>query len=163
MVDIQSKEVIDKMSEDLKVQPSLTLPRVLGTTIQPTYEVNPVLKPRNFQAAISDALAVTILTTDPIKRTFLHSVFLTVAKDVVSTSTFTRIDGFALGSSTTSSENFLIVRYEPVTVGSNITAQMRFDPPIELQKGALLRVRHGNATASIDGTAIVVISNSDPL
>lgn len=39
MVDIQSKEVIDKISDELKVQPALQIPRELAKQIQLTYDV----------------------------------------------------------------------------------------------------------------------------
>lgn len=40
MVEIQSKEVIDKISAELKIQPSMEIPRELNKNIQLVYNIN---------------------------------------------------------------------------------------------------------------------------
>lgn len=88
MVDIQSKEVIDKISDELKVQPALEIPRTLAKDIQLTYDVNP---PRNVKAFVSGAIVTsgsgTITTSHATKRTFLQSCYLKYQADATADST----------------------------------------------------------------------------
>jgi len=41
MVDIQSKDIVDRIWKDTKVQPAMAIPRALNPSIQPVLEVNP--------------------------------------------------------------------------------------------------------------------------
>jgi len=76
MVEIQSKEVIDKISDELKVQPALKIPRDLMDKIQLVYNINPVL-PNTVLADLqrtTTATAVTMFTAPAGKRTFITGV-----------------------------------------------------------------------------------------
>lgn len=66
VLEIQSKEVIDKISDELKVQPALEIPRQLAPNIQLTYGVNPL---RIVNIVKSLAAAGTMYTT-PLDRDF---------------------------------------------------------------------------------------------
>ena len=88
MTDIQSKEVIDKISDELKIQPALVIPRVISKDIQLTYGVNPVRVSDNIDA-MSDVAektttgALIILTTSSDKDYFLTSLNVSFVKDAV--------------------------------------------------------------------------------
>ena len=159
MVEIQSKEVIDKMSDELKVQPALLLPRELGKMIVPTFEVNP---PRNIiiktGSASDTATAATIYTTDIKKRTFLSTIHLSVTKDASAAGTNTRI---VLRTREQGVLQLILLQYEPTTAGSFVQT-LNFPFPLELQKGAVVEIKHDNATASIDGIANIFFFETDP-
>lgn len=70
MVDIQSKEVIDKISDELKVQPAMQIPRVLGKDIQLVYKVNPQKISSIVRAAPIAAGATTVIFATPSDRKF---------------------------------------------------------------------------------------------
>lgn len=70
-LDIQSKEIIDKISDELKVQPSLQIPRELMDKIQLVYGVNPERPVTVVARATSSA---TLITT-PIDRDFFLTGF----------------------------------------------------------------------------------------
>jgi len=72
MVDIQSKEIIDKISDELKVQPALKIPRTLSENIQLVYDVN-ALKPITIVRADSrtSSGSTTMFTTPAAQDFFL--------------------------------------------------------------------------------------------
>jgi len=158
MVAIQSKEVIDKISDELKVQPSLDIPRELSKNIQLVYGVNPPIRIRTLDSTASDSTSSTILTTSTTKRTFLVGVQITTAKDVVSTSIISAILATPIGDS---SRTILATRYEPVTAGSNIMAQNTFNSPMELEPGTTVTVINGTAIASIDTSGLIFFYETD--
>jgi len=75
MVDIQSKEVIDKISDELKLQPAMQIPRALAEKIQLVYNVNP--KSRNHTAFTAQRIVngTTTMTTLPTDRQFFVTSF----------------------------------------------------------------------------------------
>lgn len=158
-LDIQSKEIIDKISEDLKVQPAMRIPRELMDKIQLVYGVNPVRKVSMETGAIADsAAATTILTTSSVKRTFFVGASLAVAKDIVATSTSTAIALQPLGIA---AKEFITLAYEPVTAGDFFETVM-LPIPMELEKGTVITIQHGTAVASIDGKATIFFYEVDP-
>lgn len=159
MVDIQAKEIIDKMSQDLKVQPAMQLPRELGKIIDPVFVVNPDRLIRSNNKDLSDGTAVTIFTTDPNKDTFITGVTLSVAKSVLSTSLFSLISASVFGQA--SNTPLLRIRFEPVTAGQ-FTESIIFKHPILLQRNTVVQIENNNATASIDMSAVVFFFEVDP-
>lgn len=89
MVDIQSKEVIDKISEQLKIQPSIVIPRVLGKDIQLVFDVNSEDIIDNPQALSSGSGlksttgTLVALTTPTGRDYFLTKIDAGYVKDVV--------------------------------------------------------------------------------
>jgi len=158
MVDIQSKEVIDKISEDLKVQPAMQIPRELAKQIQLIYNVNPerIIQTRINTAA--DATVATIHTTSAVKDTFLIGVFLSVSKDVVSTSLNSDIRFVPFGGVSTA---VLTIKYEPVTAGQFVSNR-EFMIPIKLARGSNVTVHNSTNTASIDAGGIINFYETDP-
>jgi len=159
MVDIQSKEVIDKVSEDLKIQPAMQIPRELAKQIQLVYGVNPLREIQIANVSVSDATTGTILTTNSAKDTFLVGFLLTVAKSSLSPSAFSAIR-FTVAGGVGGSANFMI-RYEPLTAGQ-FTESLSLPLPIKLDRGSDITVTNSSATASIDATGIVYFYETDP-
>lgn len=137
MVDIQSKEVIDKMSEELKVQPSMALPRTLVNTIQPVYNVNPVpfIKLRGAAISTSTGSTTSLLPAQGVgKRVFITAMSLQNSKDATSNATSAVITGSMNGQGTT----FMIL---PLIVGAGAQSSgytMTFEPAIELTENTAL-------------------------
>jgi len=163
MVDIQSKEVIDKISDELKIQPSLNVPREIGKNIQLTYNVNPTqYTVKTATVTLSDGTVGNMFTTHATKRTFLIGGQISISKDVVATSVASTLRGFLIGD--TVIKNLMTMRYEPVTVGSNLNLTKNWiDMPIELEKGTLMSATNSTAIASIDTTMTVFFYETDPI
>ena len=83
MVEIQSKEVIDKISEDLKIQPALMIPRKIREDIQLVYDIQPEpSKHFGFGADSTTTGTTTLLTTSTRADTYLTGGSLAVQKAV---------------------------------------------------------------------------------
>ncbi len=157
-LDIQSKEVIDKISRDLKVQPSLQIPRKLSENIQLIYNVNPE---RLIQTKNADALnttSSTIHTTHATKETFLLGVQLAVSKDVVNDGEFSRITIFPFGKAV---ETAHIIRYNFTTAG-DFSSSITFPKPIKLEKNSIIGVVNNSGTSLINATGIIFFYEVDP-
>jgi len=159
MVDIQSKEVIDKISDELKVQPAMEIPRALAKDIQLVYEVNPTPLIQTISSTVSDGTAITIFTTSAVKDTFMVGLSLSVAKDVLATSLFSRITARPFGQA--ANLEFIRIRYEPVTVGDFIES-LSFPHPIKLARGSPISLTNSTAVGSIDTTGIIFFYETDP-
>jgi len=157
MVEIQSKEVIDKISDDLKIQPSMTIPRELMKQIQLSYNVNPVRKPRFTFGSVSDGTSATIFTTSLVKDTWIMGAHLAVTKDVNSISTSTTVQVISVDSSGA----FLRIAYEPATAGNHVSSIM-LSKPMLLRRGSVVTVNNSNGTASIDAAATIYFYETDP-
>lgn len=161
MVDIQSKEVIDKISDELKVQPSMAIPRALGKDIQLVYGVNPPKEIKVRFASLSDGTSVTAFTAATGKRTFLVSASVTVSKDVVSPAIATQLNAFPVGRS--SAVTMLMLRYEPLTVGSNLRARESWvGQGFEIEPGTIITLTNTSGTASIDASSIIYFYETNP-
>jgi hypothetical protein len=158
MVDIQSKEVIDKISEDLKIQPSLQVPRELAKAIQLIYNVNPTREVQIRNKVAADSVSEVIHTTHATKRTFLIAVSLSVAKDIVSPSVRSRISLFPKGKAVI---DVIELRYEPLTAGDYVES-LSLPIPMELEKNSEIKVLNQSATASIDAAAKIYFFEVDP-
>lgn len=159
MVEIQSKEVIDKISDELKVQPALEIPRTLAKDIQLVYGINPPREIKLISTAVSDGSA-TIHTTHATKRTFITGAYVSTSKDVLAPSLATSLTLFPLGMST--AQNLLVLRYEPLTVASHLVASKDYVEPIELAKASAITLTHTSATGSIDTAVILTFYETDP-
>lgn len=158
MVDIQSKEVIDKLSRDLKVQPAMQLPRELGKQIVPVFNVNPERLIKMAGATASDATSATVMTTSLVKDTFVVGAQLTVAKDVVSPATFSSLKFLPFGDSV---KSVMFIRYEPLTAGQFLDS-IEFTRPLKLERGTVVTVENNSGTASIDASGLIYFYEVDP-
>jgi len=159
MVEIQSKEVIDKIADELKIQPSMNVPREVENKINLSYNVNPprttIIKSGN----AFDSTGGTIFATSTQKRTFLLGVSLAISKDIVSDSIFTRV--LVDLAETNANEAIFYVRYEPLTAGQ-LNESIIFPYPIELKKGSNVTLGNSTATSSIDVNATFYLYETDP-
>jgi len=158
MVEIQSKEAIDKISDELKVQPSIEIGRKLSDSIQPVFEVSAVPQVRSEEQAFADSTGGTIFTTHATKKTFLVGISLTVSKDAVNNGILSTVQGFMLG---TGAKNLLLTNYEPLTAGS-FTHTMMFPIPVQMEFGSIISLVNGAALASIDTNVILYLYETDP-
>ena len=158
MVDHQSKEVVDKISDELKIQPSLQIPRGISKEIQLSYNVNPRKRIQVSRVSGADASSVAIFTTSTTKKTFLIGVSLSVSKDVVNDGKVSSITATPLEGS---SETILEIRYEPITAGQ-FTETIMFQHAIELKKATAVGFINGSALASIDAAGIAYFYETDP-
>ena len=159
MVDIQSKEVIDKISDELKVQPSVEIPKSLAKDIQLVYEVNPVRSVQVRNLDVSDGTAGTLLTTSSNRDTFLLGATISVAKSALNPGIFSAIDCVPFGDTR---RQVLIINYEPSTAASNLSQTITFKHPIKLDTGSSIRILNGSATASIDTASSITFYETDP-
>ena len=160
MVDIQSKEVIDKISDELKIQPALQIPRQLAKDIQLVYGINPERLVQAVSSSSSDATASTIYTTSTTKRTFLIGAQLSLSKDVLATSLNARIDCVPLRSGV--AVDIVKIRLEPLTVAQGLNDDIHISIPMELEKGSILQIRSSTAIGSIDMSAVILFYETDP-
>lgn len=160
MVDIQSKEVIDKISEELKIQPSMKIPRELMDKIQLVYGINAERKIDIRTATLSDSTSTTILTASSTKRTFMVGATMSVSKSVLSTSINSTIN-INPRASNGATRNLLVLRYEPVTAGEHAIF-VNLTNPIELDKGSGVTLNNSNGTASIDTSGVIYFFEVDP-
>jgi len=85
MVEHQSKEVIDKISDELKIQPALQIPKELMDKIQLAYNINPPILTTLFKERSESGSGGTVFTTDARLNTFVTGIMMSIQKDVTST------------------------------------------------------------------------------
>lgn len=149
------KEVIDGAKINIVVD---DVPSELGKTVVPVLVANPKPTVQTAIGTASDSTGTTFMTTDAIKRTFLVGYSIGIAKDIVSDSLYSSIISTPVGKP--SGNSYVRVRYEPITVG-NINLAYTFPAPIELEKGASVRVENSTATGSIDTSCIIFYYEQD--
>jgi len=138
MVDIQSKEVIDKISDELKIQPSMMIPRGVSKQIDLSYNVNP-RRDTDVLGRIADrtttASNVTIFTADEFKDTFLTDATLACSFDATNNTQLvsigatikgltTRIFEMKKNSTTATLLNDTIHFHPPMLVDANTTVTL---------------------------------------
>ena len=159
-LDIQSKEVIDKISDELKVQPALSIPRELMDKIQLVYGVNPERHIKSIRGVLADATSGSFFTTHATKRTFMIGASLSITKDVVNDSTRSTLQASLKANMT--GKRIIEIIYAPLAIG-NFNKTISFPLPVELEKSTTIIITHETNTASIDGAAIVFFYETDPL
>lgn len=161
MVDIQSKEVIDKIADELKIQPAEAIPRKLNDSIQPTYNVNPRKVIKVINGGASDSVSTQIFATNSKKITYITAISMSVSKDVVSPSIVSGVSGTPFGEA---SKTLLNVRYEPLTAMSGVGAYINFgETGLRMANGSSIIMTNSSATASIDARATIVYYELDPI
>ena len=133
MVDIQSKEVIDKISQDLKVQPALQIPRELAKQIQLVYSVNavPVANIFENETRTTTTGASNIFMTPTNRDFFLTHVYLHNVSDATADNTIIRL--------IVTKENGVqvdIIAFSKITTTAfSATHSITFNTPIKLLRG----------------------------
>ena len=136
MVEIQSKEVIDKISDELKVQPALQIPRTLGKEIQLNYNVNqdPIVNLLGFKTKSTTGS----LFSDDLpegKNIFLTGLTFNYSKDVTNDNVLMELQVVILGLTTT-----LLSITTPTLTAKDETIIMLFPAPIKIDAGSAIKV-----------------------
>ena len=140
MVDIQSKEVVDKISEELKVQPAIEIPRELAKQIQLTYDVGAedIIQE---EESLSDATARTAtgtfigFTTPTGRDFFMTNLNVSILKDVAcDITTGEIIVAIRVGGKVITITSF------PITtlLVQSATQNLVFPHPIKLDRGSTI-------------------------
>ena len=159
MVDIQSKEVIDKISDELKIQPAMQIPRGIGKDIQLIYNVN-ILRRINsttHSRRISTG-SNTILTTPTDRDFFLVGTYIDSAMSATADSTEMIIvaEPETGGSVTINSLNKITLT---AFTGNNT---IMYPIPIKLRRGSTIVLTHTFTVGSGFTTGIIYAYVTDP-
>ena len=161
MVKHNSKEVIDKIAQDLKVQPAAALPTELSRDIQLTYNCNSRPQILSAAAQVSDSVGPeVILTTSSTKRTFITGLQFSVTTDAAATATVCRVSAQLKGGSAGTS---LIKFRKHSATAANLNEQMTYPFPIEIEPGTDIALENNTAVASIDTSCTIFYYEEDPL
>jgi hypothetical protein len=151
MVEHQSKEVVDKISDELKIQPALLLPREIAKQIQLTYNVNP-LRPSTIlrSTALTSTGVGTIFTTPSDRDFFLTAATMSIQCDSTATTTAYSMKMFVEGVSkalisiskitlTTTSKELAICLKFPLKLdrGTTITLNQTFGAGVSVMSGTI--------------------------
>ncbi len=154
MVEHQSKEVVDKISDELKIQPALKIPRELGKDLQLVYNVNPIHANRllgslaRTTTATSPGSNIAVLSTS--KQSHITGIHLQNQSDVTADNTSIEIRAVLLGA-TRNIIQFLKITTTVFDKSTYIT----FDPPLKPDIGT--NIVFVNAfTAGVSVSAIQV-------
>jgi len=113
---------------------------------------NPIYQVRSKRNAANDSTSALIHSTSSTKRTFLVGASISCSKDAVSDSIKSTISCTLKGSQ---SSSILTIVYEPTTATSNLSQNITFPIPVELEKGTNINVTNSTNTASIDTEGFV--------
>jgi len=158
MVDIQSKEVIDKMSEELKVQPSLALPRKLMDSIQPVFEVGGTKRMVVETGVSTSGSGAVIFTTPATQDFFLTNVILSYEKDVVSDNVSVSLQGIPFGQA---SKQIIFIPNITLTASKQVLT-VNFIPPIRIARANSLIMLGANTAGVITKSCTVTGFVIDP-
>jgi len=133
VLDIQSKEVIDKISDELKVQPSLEIPRQLAKDIQLVYNVNP-RRVLQVVTGVTRLISgnVTMFTAPTDRDFFLTSASLNNQSDVSCDNTTITM---AVTPEGAAPEQVLLFSKITLTVFQH-GETVHFNPPIKIERGS---------------------------
>lgn len=152
MVEIQSKEVIDKISDELKIQPSLKIPRTLQDKIQLSYNINPKHEfiVREAKNSVTTTLTLFVVPAAP-KRFFLTRAFISYAKDASSDNV--EVDLFVNPVNNASLDLLSLVSITLTAVTDH--QEMTFDPPVELDPGTNVLIVGATTVGAIQKSGMI--------
>lgn len=163
MATINNGKIIKSIIDKAKIQTATDkVPNQLAEKVVPVMEVNPQhdFDLKIASGTVSDATDGTIHTCHATKKTYLVSATVSVAKDVVSDSVYTWVRIRPFGQAT--DQVAINMRYEPITVGSNLIASLNPVQPILLEKSSVIGITNSTATASIDtGFSVIYFEVED--
>ena len=160
MVDIQAKEVIDKISNELKIQPALKIPRKIKEDIQLIYNVNPERIVRHVEGSGANTTHRLVHTAHSKKRTFLIGGQISVSKDANNLSEKLRMHCLPKGSA---SINFLSIELTSGVAAQGITESVSLIHGIELEKDSEIGISLTESTAEVAISGIAYIYELDEL
>jgi len=139
------------MSDDLKIQPAMALPRKLVDNIQPTYSINTRHMINVVQRTSRSTTGSTILFTTPTDRDFFLTS-MTVAATCDATADSTNYSGFLFPFNSPATSVLVIeIPKQTTTALSNVHQIKTFDPPIKISRGSAISITQ----AFTVGTSIV--------
>jgi len=154
MVDIQSKEVIDKISDELKVQPAMEIPTKIAKEIQLVYDISPrnsVLIVKQGDRATSGS--TTVHTAHATRDTYLTGLQFSWDFDATADNLQATIKITPEGKGSVE-----IVNIKKLTTTANQgSTQLHINPPILLEKATTITL---NSTFTVgagtmSGTALM--------
>lgn len=152
MVEIQSKEVIDKISDELKVQPSMAIPRELAKDIQLVYNINPDNHEDVLRSTFNTATLFTVPTSQ--QDFFLTGSFITSSSVNQSAS---QADTLII---TPKGKTPVIINAAytstPATGVNTNTSNITLSKPIQLEAGSLITATVGSSASVITITGFLV-------
>ena len=158
MVDIQSKEVIDKISDELKVQPAVSIPRGLMEKIQLSYSVNPkriVNVVRNTQRNTTGS--ATVFATSPDRDFFLTSAFISAVHDATSDGTEMSLNAFVGGVE----RRILQFTKLTTTIFNGILSQT-YTPPIKIDRNTNITINNSFTAGASTISTVITGFETDP-
>ena len=157
-LNIQSKEVIDKISQDLKVQPALEIPRELMDKIQLVYNVNSERILQIVSANRATTGSLTPLTASTSKKTFVTGVLLSYMHNVVADSTAITTTLIGKGKGTS-----VLIQLPKLSLTADTKSQfVSLNPPIELEKGSDVIATHTFTVGAGSIASSVYFYEEDP-
>lgn len=159
MVDIQSKEVIDKISDELKIQPSMQIPRELAKQIQLVYGVNPKRFVNIVRGGtLTSTGASSLFVASSERDTFLTSATLSYMADATADSIFYKINITPEGKAL--DEVIFLAKITTTAASDSIT--LSFNPPIKLERGSDVTFSHAfTVGVSVMGASVTAFE-TDP-
>ena len=150
--------IAERLRNLFKIQQNVeSVPEKVADAILPVVDVSPTKVMRFIQGIAVDATAVVVHTCSTTKQTWFVGGYLSVAKDVVSTSLASSLKITPKGGG---SNAFIRIRTEPITA-SQLTQSVILPHPILLEKGSVILVENTTAVASIDTAAIIYFYETD--
>lgn len=140
MANHQSKEVVKKISEDLKIQPESLIPSAMSDKINYSYNVNP---PRDntalgFLSRNTTTAGIKIIDVHDTKDTFLTGIFLNHTTDGANDGT----SAFISATMPNGNVETLMNLTKITLVASSQNAYIQFNPPIRVKKGTDVNFGH---------------------
>lgn len=159
MVEIQSKEVIDKISDELKIQPALEIPKELAKLIQLTYVINPKRIIDVFGSGRSTTTGTsTILITSPERDTFITGISWSLHADVTN-------NGVAANVNITLADGRVVevINLQKLAALEQLFEKfLMFDPPIKLLRGSSVTHNHTFTLGSSAMNTVIFGYQTDP-
>ena len=136
MTDIQSKEVIDKISDELKIQPALVIPRAISKDIQLVYNVNPKRTINIVKKASSSTTGTTTIFTTPSDRDFFLTGFaMSVSCNVTADSTRYFVSATPFGIANVSIGE---IEKQSVTALSHLHVSKQYNFPMLIERSSAI-------------------------
>jgi len=150
---INNTETIKRILDDAGIQTAIDkVPQELTEKVLPVLISNPIYQVKSKRNSANDQTSALIHSTSSTKRTFLIGASISCSKDVVSDSIKSTVSCTLKGAQ---SSSILTILYEPTTAASNLSQNITFPIPVELEKGTNINVTNSTATASIDTEGFV--------
>ena len=159
MVEIQSKEAIDKISDELKVQPSMAIGRKLSENVQMTYDIAPKRVVDVVDGTIAATTSTATMVTTPTDRDFfLTGALMGFDKDDVCDGTSISIQATLFGKAETN----IFFMSALTLVAQQRDNAMVYNPPIKLARGTTIKLAGAFTAGTMSKSASITGYTTDP-